>query len=98
MVFSCLATRMSHCLLRSWSTEKSKLSFAGRLVWNCNDDRWQSKPVLCEPSLLDHANLSVSLSVDNEEVEALPLVVVLSANGSFSRCAEKNCVVRGFPD
>ena len=41
--------------------------------------------------------LSVSLSVDNEEVEAQPLDVVLSADGSFSRCAKQNCVVRGFP-
>ena len=41
--------------------------------------------------------LSVSLFMDNEEVEAQPLDVVLSANGGFSRCAEQNYVVRGFP-
>ena len=52
--------------------------------------------MLCEPSLLDHAKVSVSsLSVDTQ-VEAQPLNVVLSADGSFSRCAEENCVVRGF--
>ena len=53
--------------------------------------------MLCEPSLLDHANVSVSsFSVDNEEVEAQPLDVVLSADGRFSRCAEENCVVQVF--
>ena len=50
--------------------------------------------MLCEPSLLHHTIFSVSsLSVDNEEVEAQPLDVVLSANGCSSRYAEK---VRGL--